>query len=122
MTKLTEAQRVSADVDNDESTSTHEENRSSHPAGWCHRRLPAGRAGTASASTSSFLSAVHGVGWYSNQNGDASLAHNGSLVCQWLDSGRSEWSVTNTVYQNTGYDVSWADAQEFVGIAQSHLC
>ena len=79
-------------------------------------------AGTASASTSSFLSAVHGVGWYSNQNGDASLAHNGSLVCQWLDSGRSEWSVTNTVYQNTGYDVSWADAQEFMGIAQSHLC
>jgi hypothetical protein len=79
-------------------------------------------AGTASADTSSFLYSVHSTGWYSPQNGDASLVKNGMLVCKWLAQGYSEYSVVDSVYHNTGSDVSWSDAREFVYKAEAHLC
>ena len=79
-------------------------------------------AGTASANTTTFLSALHSAGWYSNENGDASLVNNGRLVCEMLDNGNTQWAVTNAVYQHTDSNVDWADAQEFVRVAEIHLC
>jgi Protein of unknown function (DUF732) len=79
-------------------------------------------AGTASANTSTFLSAVHSAGFYSNENADASLVNNGRIVCQLLDEGYSQYYVQNQAYIHTDSSIDWVDAGEFVAIAQDYLC
>ena len=78
-------------------------------------------AGTASASDS-FLDAVHSAGFYNNGGGDSALMYQGNQVCNLLNLGYSEYAVQNQVYIHTGYSVSWADAGQFVAIAEDYVC
>jgi len=70
----------------------------------------------------SFLSAVHNAGFYNRIGGDSALYYQGNQVCNWLNLGYSEYSIQRTVYYNTRASVSWADAGQFVAIAEDYLC
>ena len=78
-------------------------------------------AGTANASDS-FLNAVHNAGFYNRTGGDSVLMYQGNQVCNWLNLGYSEYSIQRTFYVNTGASVGWADAGQFVAIAEDYLC
>ena len=76
-------------------------------------------AGTANASTSTFLNRIHEEG-YSGQNGDASLLYNGRIVCKILDQGGTTHDATKQIYASTSMD--WTASYDFVIIANYHLC
>ncbi len=77
-------------------------------------------AGTANASDS-FLGAIHDAGFY-NPNGDYVLVYQGNQVCNLLNLGYSEAQVQNYIYNNTSASVGWADAGQFVAIADDYMC
>jgi Protein of unknown function (DUF732) len=77
-------------------------------------------AGTANASTSSFVNAVHNAGNFSNENGDAALVNNGRIICQYLDQGYMPGSIAYVLMDHTSLDYSGAN--KFISISVSHLC
>ena len=76
-------------------------------------------AGTASASPSGFINAVHNEG-ISAPAGNTALYRNGYLVCQWLDQGYSVRSVINEVYYASDFPSGTSGG--FVGISVRELC
>lgn len=77
-------------------------------------------AGTASATTGSFINAANNQGWYDvNPGGTLRLGYG---VCDMLYAGYSEYSAMNWVYHNTNYSVTVADAGQFVSMAEDYLC
>lgn len=79
-------------------------------------------AAPANADTTTFLSAMHDVGFYSDVNGDASLVHNGLMICVYLNDDHSQDYIINQTYQAAQGDATWTQAQQFVNIAEANLC
>ena len=78
-------------------------------------------AGTASASDG-FLDAVHDAGFYTASGSNTSLIYNGNQVCNFGNLGYSEYAIQNWVYLHTGPSIGWADAGQFVAIAEDYMC
>lgn len=76
----------------------------------------------ARADSSSFLDAIHDLGWYNKVSGDVGLLDQGYAVCRALDNGYNGQQVATVIYRNTGLDVSLNDAAEFVILAVENLC
>lgn len=74
----------------------------------------------AHADASSFLADLHSHGWKAS-TGDDGLLRNGYQVCRMLNSQNGN-EVADFLYRNTGVDVSYDDAGEFVLIAVRQLC
>ena len=92
-------------------------------AGACAAAIIIG-APTARADTpdiDQFLADAHALGWYGKTAGDGDLLRNGYLVCQMLRHGNG-LQVARQIYINTGYDVTYDDAANFVVIAANDLC
>lgn len=83
-------------------------------APWLHS--PAARA-----DSGDFLNRIQQLGWYDDR-GDTYLLDNGFLVCRLMDRGYNGVQVAESIYVNTGVDVSADDAAEFVIIAVEELC
>jgi hypothetical protein len=76
---------------------------------------------SASADTQDFLNDLYAHGWYSH-GGDASLVRGGYIVCQMMAQGYNGVYAAESVYRNTGADVTADDAAEFVIFAVEDLC
>ena len=50
------------------------------------------------------------------------LVYQGNQVCNLLNLGYSEAQVQNYIYNNTSASVGWADAGQFVAIADDYMC
>ena len=74
------------------------------------------------ADSSSFLDAIHGLGWYNTVRGDVGLLDQGYAVCRAMGAGANGQQVAVVIYRNTGLDVSLDDAAEFVILAVENLC
>ena len=77
-------------------------------------------AGTANASSDSFLNALNTNGWHDSYRG--SLLDTGYDVCRSLGQGYSYSDAVADVYYNTNASTGWDDARWFVSNAQAHLC
>ena len=77
-------------------------------------------AGTASASSGSFLNALNANGWREAYNGD--LLNKGYEVCREFGQGYSYADAVNYVYYNTNAVTTWGDSRWFVNTAVNHLC
>lgn len=84
--------------------------------------IAASTAAPAKADSSSFLDAVHALGWYNRAFGDVGLLNQGYSVCRALANGYDGQQVATVIYRNTGLDVSYDDAATFVVLAVSELC
>lgn len=76
----------------------------------------------ARADSSSFLDAVHELGWYNRVSGDVGLLNQGYAVCNALAQGYNGLEVAEAIYRNTGLDVDRNDAAEFVILSVENLC
>jgi hypothetical protein len=81
---------------------------------------PLAVAGTANASSDTFVDELNAHGWYDSYPG--SLLNQGCRVCGFLNSGYSVASVVNDVYFRTDSTVGSAEAYEFVALANDYLC
>lgn len=79
-------------------------------------------APTAEADSSSFLDAIHALGWYNRTTGDVGLLNQGYAVCRALDSGMSGVAVARIIYRSTDLSVDMDDAATFVILAVTNLC
>ena len=68
-----------------------------------------------------YLSDIHALGWYGRTAGDGDLIRNGYLICDMLHRYNGA-TVAETVYLNTGFDVSRQDAASLVIITANDLC
>lgn len=76
----------------------------------------------AEADSSSFLDAIHDLGWYNRATGDVGLLDQGYAVCRALDNGYNGQQVATVIYRSTDLSVSLDDAATFVILAVENLC
>lgn len=76
----------------------------------------------ADADSSSFLDAIHELGWYNRVSGDVGLLNQGYSVCRALGGGMNGQQVARIIYRSTGLDVTLDDAATFVIISVEELC
>lgn len=76
----------------------------------------------ANADSSSFLDAVHDLGWYNRVNGDVGLLSQGYSVCRAMDNGANGDTVARIIYRTTDTSVSAQDAMDFVVVSVEELC
>ena len=81
---------------------------------------PLAVAGTANASSGTFIDQVNAYGWHETVRG--ATLNLGYRACGFLNSGYSWNSVVNDVYYRTDAGTSWSDANTFVSLADSYLC
>lgn len=79
-------------------------------------------APNAHADSSGFLDQIHGLGWYNSVRGDVGLLDQGYAVCRAIETGATGRQVANVIYRNTGLDVDFDEAAEFVIISVEQLC
>ena len=77
-------------------------------------------AGTANASSDTFIDQLNAHGWYDSYPG--SLLNQGYRICSFLNSGYSVASVVNDTYYRTDASVGTAEAYQFVSLADDYLC
>lgn len=76
----------------------------------------------AHADSSSFLDAIHELGWYNANTGDVGLLNQGYGVCRALAAGVPGPQVGTYIYSHTNASVDPDDAVEFVVVAVENLC
>jgi hypothetical protein len=84
--------------------------------------IAAATAPDAHADSSSFLDAVHDLGWYNRAYGDVGLLNQGYAVCRALDDGYDGVQVATMIYRSTDLSVDKDDAATFVVVAVENLC
>ena len=77
-------------------------------------------AGSASASSQSFLNAINANGWTETVPGY--LLDEGYQACAIIGQGYGEYAAVSDVYAHTNLNTTWGEAQWFVNTAQRHLC